>query len=254
MRTMALLLLGIPALVRGAEPLGEPDGAWPAAKTTTRVLTFIPQMPDAPGLYDAPTSAIGCARTLAPQEIHLLEPTTGVQQTTGLLVILPGFNVNADCAPSAIDLDGWTNSKDFVSATIHYRNLAFRSPTDFGKLSIGDVYRGVGRVLDEYPQIDRRRLYLFGGSGGGHLAHQVVRVHPTLWAEVHIHAAITRVTTQADPQTNGYFTRWNSNLGFPESQGTLTADAWERYEAEHVLRNPQFHAGMGCRHDAGPPI
>src|SRR5690606_16445358 len=104
---------------------------------------------------------------------------------------------------------------------------------------------GLGAMLKEYPGIDRRRIYLYGGSGGGQVALQVLQCSPQLWSEVHVHSAITKITTKSDVAGNyeeDPTLGWNQNLGFPIVQGALPFDAWRRYEAELVLRGPQCHA------------
>ncbi len=227
-----------------------------AAAALAEPLYFPAQPPESPGLYDAPPVARPpCAgRLISPREVHLVLPSAGVNAETGLLLNLLGISTIVDCNPQPVALGDWADSKNLVIATISYRNLAHAFPADFGKLSIGDVLRGAGRVLEEHPQIDRRRLYLYGGSGGGHLALQVYQAAPHLWAEVHIHSAITKITVATDLE-DGYLTRWNNNLRFPESQGDLSGEQWMRFQAERTLRGPQFHARKAARVGAHhPPV
>lgn len=205
------------------------------------VLTFQAQAPESPGIYDAPENTVGCSpnEPFSPLQVHLIIPDAGINEDTGLLIALPGLSTGADCSPTPMILGDWHNSKNLVIATVFYRNLAYRYPTDFGKMNIGDVLRGTGAVLDNY-ELNKRRIYLFGGSGGGHMALQVYQATPHLWNEVHAHSGITKITTSEDIY-NGYSTIWNANLRFPESQGSLSNEEWSRYQAERNLRGPQFH-------------
>lgn len=217
---------------------------------STGAVYFEAQTPAEPGLYDAPAEAVGCDASATSGQVRLVLPDAGIGPNTGLLINLTGISAAADCDPQPVVLEDWHNSKDLLVATVYYRNLAYRFPADFGKLSIGDVLRGTGAVLDAYP-VDRRRIYLFGGSGGGHLALQVYQAAPHLWNEVHAHSSITRITTSSDVLA-GYETNWNGNLAFPEQQGSLTAEQWERYLAERDLRSPQFHVLHDPRLGATP--
>lgn len=202
------------------------------------------QPPEAPGLYDAPiVSNIPCSGLLLEWiDVPWVAPDAGVKETTGLLIVLQGIGYS-NCNPSVpiVPDINWPNTKDIVVAAVYYRSIAYRFPYDFGKYQITDVLRGVGGMLDAFPQLDTRRLYLYGESGGGHLGLQVLQASRHLWAEVHLHASITRITTLQDVVHNGYRTRWNVNLGFPESQGALSNHDWLRFSAERTLRSPQHH-------------
>ena len=208
----------------------------------TEVFEFASQPPIAPNVYDAPQTS-NCGRTTSNLAIGIVTPDS-MNSETGLIINLPGLTT-FDCNPSAVALDNWANTKNVVIATIAYRNLSFLFPADFGKISIIDVLRGLNATLERYPQINTNRIYLYGGSGGGHLALQVYQVAPEIWAEVYAHAAITLISTQADVN-RGYGTRWNGNLGFPEIQGSLTQEQWNRYQAERDIRSPQSLVTAGA--------
>jgi len=129
-------------------------------------FVFEGQAPADPGVYDAPAKA-SCGKTYRELEVHMVLPDAGVNSMTGVILNLPGIT-EVDCKPTTVTLSDWHNSKNVIVATVGYRNYSFRFPTDFGKLSIGDVLRALHGILERYPQLDTRRLYLFGGSGGGH--------------------------------------------------------------------------------------
>lgn len=210
-------------------------------------LSFAAQLPSEPGVYDAPASTSSpCAATVSPMEIAWAEPSTGVNPSTGLLLVCFGIGPGNDCTRGfGLPDPAWPDSRDVVVANVFYRNLAYLHPYDFGKLQMVDMLRGMGVLLDHYPQIDRRRLYLWGGSGGGHLALQLLHATPELWSEVVVNSAISRITVRDDVLAlyeEDPFSGWNTNLNFPTAQGSLPSDLWDRYRSERDLRSPQFLA------------
>ncbi len=209
--------------------------------------TFTTQAPAAPSMFDHQLLSSFCDIDSREMEVKWLLPEDGVTSETGLLIVLAGISLENDCARPFYPPDPeWADHRNVVIAQVYYRNLGFFPPYDFGKYQIIDVLRGTNAVLETFPQIDRRRLYLYGGSGGGLAGLQTVIACPQIWAEVYIHSAITRVTTGAeaaedypnDPQGTVYG-GWNVNMQFPESQGELTDKVWNRYRAERALRGPQ---------------
>lgn len=233
-----------------------------ALGTSAFETSFTTQLPEHPGLYDAPVqtgSFAGCIRQINPMIIKYSIPSYGVDGSTGLLVILGGINATQDCNQFYAlepEMEAWIDSRNLIIAQVFYRNLGYWPPYDFGKYQIVDVLRGTGRMLSLFPQIDTRRLYLLGGSGGGHLALQVALISRHLWAEVYSEAAITRITTPADvaaaypgDPSGG----WNLNLGFPVAQSSLTDSQWRRYQAERDLRGPENSATSSAPLGTGGP-
>lgn len=208
---------------------------------------YTSQNPADPNIFDSPTtSTIGCVIPLNPRKIMWIEPDAGVNSDTGLLVVLTGITSNSDCNPSIfVPDDSWRNSRNIIITHIFYRNIAYIYPYDFGKYQIVDVLRGVGKILELYPQINIKRFYIYGGSGGGHLALQVIQASRHLWSECYIHSAITKITLPKDKYGNYESDPndgWNIDLGFPTTQGGLSDSKWNRYQAERELRSPQFSA------------
>lgn len=198
-------------------------------------------------MYDAPTtSTFSCLRFVEEIEVAYVEPDAGVTSTTGLLLCLPGIDANGDCVRNHFVYNpAWPDSHNLVAANIFIRNITFFPPYDFGKYQMVDTLRGVGELLERFPQIDRRRLYVIGGSGGGHLTLQLLQATPHLWSEVYVQSAITKITTADDTvglYENDGFAGWNVNLSFPTVQGALPDAVWNRYRAERALRSPQNHA------------
>ncbi|MGI8908300.1 MAG: hypothetical protein ACR2IE_17640 [Candidatus Sumerlaeaceae bacterium] len=208
-------------------------------------MTFTTQLPPDPALYDAPaTTTKECTIYCSPLLLRWQAPSAGVTTTTGLIVVCPGGNPINDCSrPAQYGDPAWPDTKNVVMCSVFYRNQAFSAPYDFGKLQMGDTLRGIGRLLEIYPQLDRRRLYLFGASTGGHVSLQLLQSARHLWAEVHVHCAPTLITTRAEAQAkypaDSFGDGLNDALKFPEQQGTLSLDQWNRFQAERALRGPQ---------------
>lgn len=223
-----------------------------------------------PGVYDPPNEIVCSGDTTSPLHLGIkyVIPTGGVGEETGLLVELAGIAA-ADCPPFANTFSfdfppdhpshdpvkaEWVEQRNIVLARVYYRNISYRRPYDYGKYQVVDVLRAVATMLEHFPELDRGRIYLTGGSGGGHLALQVLRVVPELFAEVYVGSAITLITTSHDVQHGGYTGDaggnaggWNVNMGFPVTKPAAMPEAeFVRKVAERNLRSPQ----LGLRRSA----
>lgn len=213
------------------------------ASTSEQQTSFVGQLPDSPGLYDAQSTGQGGVSVTS---IPLIwrEPAAGVTSATGVLLCGTGVALESDTTRQYIPLDdSWCDTKNLIIATVAQRNLAFAPPADHVKLQISDALRALGKLQQLYPQYNRRRQYWFGGSGAGWLAMQLACYCPEQFAEIHSHAGIMKLTTPADQQTS--YTAdppggWNVNSGFPTSHGSLQDWEWARYQAERELRGPIF--------------
>lgn len=246
-----LLLLGTNAFAVEAvlvetnhfDELTPPDDLKQAAENIQKGIVFS-QMPVSPRLYDSPDtiSCGGTPRTVAELPVWWVEPQGGVTSATGLIIRLNGIGSIGDCQPGFAYFPSIAEDRNNLWATVHYRNAGFFPPYDFGKYQVIDVLRATGYMLQRYPQLDRRRIYLYGVSGGGHVALQTLLASRHLWAEVHAMNPITRISVREDVLNNGYdrdpFNGWNTNLGWPTSQGSLDPVVWRRYQAERALRSP----------------
>lgn len=210
--------------------------------------TFETQLPSAPGIYDAHAhSQTTCSIPVSPLEIKWREPSAGVTSQTGVILILPGQHEIFDCVrPFDVQDAAWPNSKNVIVCNVFYRNKTFLFPSDLGKYQVTDVLRGLGKLLETYPQVDRRRLYLYGASAGGHLALQVLQCSRQLWAEVFVHCGPTLITTPPDVAAlynNDFLPEGlNGYLRFPDSSDGLTPLQFARYQAERALRSAQKNA------------
>ncbi|MCB2156234.1 hypothetical protein KQI84_15265 [bacterium] len=183
----------------------------------------------------------------------IVEPTAGVTESTGLLVevgcLCPGPTLHLDLA----NANGahFADTYDVVYMSARYRD---NSPYDLGKFQSIDMYRAIGETLTLYPQIDRRRIYLYGNSGGGQIALCMMAMsrvsgdpsgeYGGLFAGVFVNSAITLITTSAEVQNSGYESEddpWGwvaANVWLQPSSSLPTFELAYR-AAERYLRSPQ---------------
>lgn len=179
--------------------------------------------------------------------VKWVEPDAGVTSNTGVLVILHGISVSADCNKTFTTWDEtWANSRDLIICNIYYRNANFFPPYDFGLYQMVDVLRGLGWLLDAYPEANLQRLYLFGSSGGGHVALQLAAVYPELWAEIYSHSPITKITMPNDRLNHNYERDpspygWDVNFMPSYRQTNLTVQQLRQLQAERLIRSPQWN-------------
>lgn len=213
--------------------------------------TFEVQLPEDPGVWDAPlTSSLECEIYVNPLVVKWRVPSGGVTSSTGLLVVVPGKAPIFDCQRDFNVVDAsWPDAKNLIVCNIFFRNNSFYPPYDFGEYQLTDVMRGLGKMLETYPQIDRRRLYLYGASGGGFLAYQVLQCSRDLWAEVHVHCApielgLFLLPPNQTPKPEEDLEKLLTTLVFPTTSDKMTAEERARYEAERALRSPRENMAL----------
>ncbi len=277
--TMAAWISGCAVIApRDVEPVAPPPVP-PVAKPpvppppplVVQMLTFSSPLTAEPLAFDADNTAscLPGEREALELGIRYVQPRAGVSETTGLIVELGGIGTS-DCPPYKgafiFDEPGkdpvrerWPDERGVVIAQIFYRNLQYM-PYDFGKYQVVDVLRGVGALLEAMPEIDRRRIYLVGESGGGQLALQMLQVRPDLFAEVYAISGITCIPTREEMESRGYTGDANGRKSgwlslimptFRDKQTPSMSDAeFARKTAERLLRSPQ--AGLARHTPLGP--
>ncbi len=234
-------------------------------------LTFESQVPSDPGATDSRLFA-NCSsdgqQTPAAISAVVVLPQGGMETltaSTGLYVELGGIGTS-DCPSNQgvfaddpananfNELRVWMDTKDIVYVKIFYRNMGYMSPYDYGDIQVADVINGVKATLqyfeDQGKPLNRQRLYMLGGSGGAHLALQVVQAVPKAFAEVYAGSGLTLISTQDDVQNNGYTlgtdgdangSGWIVNAWSLNSTDLTTTKSMER-----LMRAPQRHAGLAA--------
>lgn len=176
------------------------------------------------------------------------------QMQSALLHIPP--EAKAGPVPLLVHLHSW--SADYKSSSkmeeARRSGWAFVSPDFRGpnnrpeacasRLAVQDVLDAVAYVRSR-AKIDRRRIYLVGGSGGGHMALVMAAAAPKLWAAVSSWVPISDLAA------------WHR---FSRAKGARYADMLEKCcggppgtpatDAEYRRRSPLFH----LRKASGLPV
>lgn len=127
---------------------------------------------------------------------------------TGLTTLVHGWG----CNRYQFDhLASFCEMMNLFGLQLEYRGSGYESrngyydiPYEFGKLQVIDTLRAVQETLQRYPEIDQRRLFLIGGSGGGHNVLQAMAFAPNTFAATVALAPGSRLTNRQDVETGGY--------------------------------------------------
>lgn len=147
-------------------------------------------------------------------DMYITEPAGGVKATTGLLLLVHGWG-NDGCQAYAGESIEFSDRFNLVVTRIEYRQCGreahhpasgatFDVPYDFSKLQTIDCLRAAYATLQRYPQIDRTRLLIWGGSQGGHIGAQCLVFAPHLWAAAVLTCGVYIPMTYAQSKAGGY--------------------------------------------------
>lgn len=187
--------------------------------------------------------------SLAFERLTLTVPSTADKTEQKCYLNLPtGYDPAGDARPLLVSLHSW--SGDVEQRNPPLEQLAdhrgwlvllpnFRGRNDHPEacgspLAQQDVLDAVAWVSDKY-RVDRRRIYLTGSSGGGHMTMQMVGNHPQVWAAASAWVGISDVAAWHKLHAGD---RYGKNLrdacgGAP---GTSAA-----VDEQYRLRSPQTH-------------
>lgn len=108
--------------------------------------------------------------------------------------------------------------RGFVCISVEYRmsgydfnpvtGLGAYLPYDAGFLQTLDVLNGLRRVLELYPEVDRGRLFHYGGSQGGWIALLSAVYAPRTFAAVYASSPIVRADETIRSWTGREFAAW----------------------------------------------
>ena len=141
-------------------------------------------------------AAVGHCQTIKPETVQIPSSIDGSLQPAYLSI---PANAKTGPAPLVVHLHSWSahfDSTDSLEAAIEETQKRgwilvapdFRGPNDkpaagASKLVIQDVLDAV-EFAAKRATVDRKRVYLLGSSGGGHLALMMAAVAPRHWAAV----------------------------------------------------------------------
>ena len=142
------------------------------------------------------SALIGCSQQSQPQKVLIPSSLDGSSQPALLYIPKQAETVES---PLLVHLHSWSahydSSDGLAVATEQARARGwvfiapeFRGPNNnpdaaASKLAIQDVLDAV-EFAAKRAKVDRRRIYLLGGSGGGHMALVMAAVAPRQWAAV----------------------------------------------------------------------
>jgi len=184
---------------------------------------------------------------------YITEPAAGVKATTGFMLLIHGWGNNGAVAYAEESLE-YADGYDLVVTRIEFRQCGAEArtanpggrydiPYDMSKLQTIDCLRAAYATLGRYPQIDRSRLIVWGGSQGAHLGAQCLVFAPHLWALAVLSCGIFQPFTYEDGQREGYSLdiRAKPGYGFVESALGLGRSF---SPAEAYIRNPLRNAEL----------
>lgn len=186
-------------------------------------------------------------------DMYVTEPAGGVRETTGLLLLIHGWGNNGELA-YAEDSLAFADQFDLVVTRVEFRQcgreahhppegLTYDMPYDCSKLQTIDCLRAAYATLARYPQLDRSRLLLWGGSQGGHLGAQCLIFAPHLWALAVLTSGVFQPMTYAQAQAAGcnMDLRNRPGLGFAEC---ALGEGQAFPPDEEDIRNPVRNAAL----------
>jgi pimeloyl-ACP methyl ester carboxylesterase len=190
-------------------------------------------------------------------DCYITEPTKGVLASTGLMLLIHGWG-NDGSVSYRDDAAFYADEFDFVVVRVEYRDCGreahhpesprtFDRPYDFSKLQTIDSLRAAHAALERYPHLDRRRLVLWGGSQGAHIAAQCLVFAPELWSAAVLCCGLY-IPLTFERQVAGGFA-WDvrnyPGMGFVEyalGPGT-TFDCEREFDIRNTVRNAHLISG-----------
>ncbi|MGH2559278.1 MAG: alpha/beta hydrolase family protein [Thermomicrobiales bacterium] len=194
-------------------------------------------------------------------DCYVTEPARGVSAATGFLLLIHGWGNDGRAAYEA-DSIAFADTHDLVVTRVEYRHsgrevlhpepgLTFDRPYDFSKLQTIDCLRAAKATLDHYPVLDRRRMILWGGSQGAHIAAQCLVFAPSVWSAAILCCGLYHPYTYKQQWEAGYAFDivQRPGFGFVEYALGPGRDYPEQHEVE--IRSPRRNAALM---PAGAPI
>jgi len=190
-----------------------------------------------------------------------------ITSRTGLATVVHAWGANR---VNYDHLPGFFENRDLFFLQVEHRDSGYESemgkesgfgwnvPYEFGKRQAIDVLRAVHATLQRYD-INRNRLFVAGGSGGGHNALQAAAFAPNTFALTVGMSPVTKPTSREDVEHGGYVKDAKpgrcAEAGYPFENGwggegmALGVDKHFSKE-ELAIRNcqrPEHVAAIKCR-------
>ena len=123
------------------------------------------------------------------------------EKETPLLVQLHAWGANY--TNKAKDVVAPAGKRGWISICVDYRGGNSNKMACASDFAIQDIVDAVNYMCDHY-KIDKKRIYLCGGSGGGHMCLVMAAKHPEIWAAAVAYVPITDLKKwyeEMDPST-----------------------------------------------------
>ena len=174
---------------------------------------------------------------------YVTEPAQGVTDQTGFLLLIHGWGNDGSVSYEEESIE-FADLFDLVVTRVEYRDcgreahhpepgVTFDRPYDFSKLQTIDALRAAKATLDRYPDLDRTRMMLWGGSQGAQIAAQCLVFAPTLWSAAVLCCGLYHPYTFDRQQEDGYAF---DMVHYPGS-GFIRVCAWGRSSRLAAARN-----------------
>ena len=187
-------------------------------------------------------------------DCYVTEPAQGVSVQTGFLLLIHGWGNDGSVSYQDESIQ-FADRFDLVVTRVEYRDcgreahhpepgVTFDRPYDFSKLQTIDCLRAAKATLDRYPNLDRTRMMLWGGSQGAQIAAQCLVFAPTLWSAAVLCCGLYHPYTYDRQQEDGYAFDMVPYPGMGFIEYALGADApvWPQHEID--IRSPRQNAHL----------
>jgi len=185
-------------------------------------------------------------------DTYVTAPASGVRATTGFMLLIHGWGNDGSWAYADDSLQ-FADEFDLVVTRVEFRQCGreahnplsgttYDIPYDFSKLQTIDCLRAAYATLQRYPQIDRSRLYLWGGSQGGHLSAQCLIFAPHLWALAVLTCGLYIPMTSEQKLAQGFSMDQAATNGSFIHSACGPGQAFS--SAEEDIRNPYRNAAL----------
>jgi len=170
-----------------------------------------------------------------PQKVVYYQPETAAKNLAGpavpLLVFLHSWSGSIEQAPSLV---GLAKHRGWVMIAPAFRGINNHPEACASDLASQDIVDAV-EYAKSHARIDTDRIYLVGGSGGGHMSLVMAARAPDLWAGVSAWVPISDLTAwhaESTARKNNYAKMIEQCCGGKPGPAT---------EAEYRHRSPLFH-------------
>ena len=145
-------------------------------------------------LKSAPPVKVRSSMDGTEQKVRVYAPASASRSGSGkpapLLVYLHSWSASCERSEGMDGTLAWCQKHGWVFVAPDFRGPNRRPQACASDLAVQDVLDAVAYARD-HARVDDRRIYVIGGSGGGHMALVMAHRAPTLWAAVSSWVPIT---------------------------------------------------------------